>query len=104
MALVIEAKQYIIQGCEPIDFPTVSARVRRSVTLPAPVAKQLERIANRRRLSDNRVLLELIDLGIEASKQKEKAFFELADRFRASEYPDEVKRLENELGRFVFGE
>jgi hypothetical protein len=104
MALVIEAKQYIIQGCELIDFPTVSARVRRSVTLPAPVAKELERITNRRRLSDNRVLLELIDLRIEASKQKEKAFFELADRFRASEYPDEVKRLENELGRFVFGE
>jgi hypothetical protein len=42
--------------------------------------------------------------GIEASKQKEKAFFELADRFRASEHPDEVKRLGDELGRFVFGE
>jgi hypothetical protein len=55
-------------------------------------------------LSDNRVLVELIELGIEASKQKEKAFFELADRFRASGHPDEVKRLGEELGRFVFGE
>ena len=83
---------------------TTTKPVRRSVTLPAPVAKQVERIANRRRLSDNRVLLELIELGIEASKQKEKAFFELADRFRASGHPDEVKRLGDELGRFVFGE
>jgi hypothetical protein len=79
-------------------------QVRRSVTLPAPVARQVEQIASRRRLSDNRVLVELIELGIEASKQKEKAFFELADRFRASERPDEVKRLGDELGRFVFGE
>src|SRR5216683_1967340 len=83
---------------------TTTKQIRRSVTLPAPVAKQVERIANRRRLSDNRVLVELIELGIEASKQKEKAFFELADRCRASGHPDEVKRLGDELGRFVFGE
>jgi len=56
-------------------------QVRRSVTLPAPVAKQVERIANRRRLSDNRVLVELIELGIEASKQKEKAFFDSRTAF-----------------------
>jgi len=81
-----------------------SKQVRRSVTLPAPVAKQVESIANRRRLSDNRVLVELIELGIEASKQKEKAFFELAERFRAATDPAESKRLGDELGRFVFGE
>ena len=78
--------------------------VRRSVTLPAPVAKQVETIASRRRLSDNRVLVELIELGIEASKQKEKVFFELAERFRATKDPAESKRLGDELGRFVFGE
>ncbi len=83
---------------------STSKQVRRSVTLPAPVAKQVESIANRRRLSDNRVLVELIELGIEASKQKEKAFFELAERFRASTEPAESKRLGDELGRFVFGE
>jgi hypothetical protein len=81
-----------------------SKQVRRSVTLPAPVAKQVESIANRRRLSDNRVLVELIELGIEASKEKEKAFFELAERFRASKDPAESKRLGDELGRFVFGD
>jgi len=79
-------------------------QVRRSVTLPAPIAKQVESIASRRRLSDNRVLVELIELGIEASKEKEKAFFELAERFRASKDPVESKRLGDELGRFVFGE
>lgn len=81
-----------------------SKHVRRSVTLPAPIARQVESIASRKRLSDNRVLVELIELGIEASKQKEKAFFELAERFRASKDPAESKQLGDELGRFVFGE
>jgi hypothetical protein len=37
-------------------------------------------------------------------RQKETAFFELAERFRASSDPQEIKRLGDELGRFVFGE
>ena len=78
-------------------------QVRRSVTLPAPVAKQVQSIASRRRLSDNRVLVELIELGIEASKEKEKKFFELAERFRASKDLAESQQLGDELGRFVFG-
>ena len=60
-------------------------------------------IAGHRRLSDNRVLVELIELGIEASKQKEKAFFERAERFRASKDSEEAKQLGDRLGRFVFG-
>jgi hypothetical protein len=84
-------------------MPTTK-QVRRSVTLPAPVAKQVQAIAKRRRLSDNRVLLELIELGIETSKQREQAFFELAERFRASDDPAEAKQLADELGRMVFGQ
>lgn len=49
-------------------------------------------------------LIELIELGIEARKQKEKAFFELAERFRAESNPQQAKRLGDELGRLVFGE
>lgn len=81
-----------------------SKRVRRSVTLPPQVAKQVESMAKRRRLSDNRVLVELIEEGIEAQKKKEEAFFEIAERFRAAKDPEEVKRLGDNLGRFVFGE
>ena len=47
--------------------------------------------------------MELIELGIEASKQKEKAFFERAERFRASKDSEEAKQLGDRLGRFVFG-
>lgn len=78
--------------------------VRRSVTLPAKIAKQVEALAKERDLSDNRVLVELIEQGIEARQQKAKAFFQLAERFRAADDPEQVKQLGNQLGRFVFGE
>jgi hypothetical protein len=48
--------------------------------------------------------VELIEQGIEARKQKEKAFFQLAERFRSADDPEQVKQLGNQLGRFVFGE
>lgn len=86
------------------DAMPATKHVRRSVSLPAPIAKQVDRMAKSQRLSDNRVLVELIELGIEARKQKEKAFFELAERFRGANDPDEAKQLGDQLGRLVFGE
>jgi hypothetical protein len=80
------------------------SQVRRSITLPPRIAKQVETIAKQRALSDNRVLVELIEQGIQAAQQKEKAFFQLAERFRAASDPEQVKQLGDELGRFVFGE
>ena len=77
--------------------------VRQSVTLPAKVATQVRSMAKRRRLSANRMLVELVEEGLEAKKQKEKAFFELAERFRAAADPEEVERLGEELGQMVFG-
>ena len=68
------------------------------------LAEQVERIAKKRRLSDNRVLVELLEQGIEAQKEKEKAFFALAQRFRASADPKEVKQLGDKMGRFIFRE
>ena len=79
-------------------------QVRRSVTLPPRVAEQVERIARKRRLSDNRVLVELVEQGLAAQKEKEKAFFALAERFRAAADPKEIKQLGDEMGRFIFGE
>jgi len=77
--------------------------VRQSVTLPAKVATQVRSMAKRRRLSANRMLIELVEEGLEAKQQKEKAFFELAERFRSAADPKEVERLGEELGHMVFG-
>ena len=60
-------------------------------------------MAKARRLSANRMLLELIENGMEAEKMKQQQFFDLSERFRNSTDPDEVKRLGDQMGRMVFG-
>ena len=77
--------------------------VRQSVTLPAKIAQQIRSMAKRRRLSANRMLVELVEEGIEVQKRKEKAFFDLAERFRSATDPDDVERLGDQLGKMVFG-
>ena len=79
-------------------------QIRRSVSLPEPTARKVANIARRHRLSDNRVMVELIEEGIEARKAKEKAFFELAERSALQKIQPKSKQLGHELGRFVFGE
>lgn len=56
-----------------------------------------------RRVSANRMLVEFIENGLEAEKQKQQEFFNLAERFRSATDPEEVKRLGEQMGRMVFG-
>lgn len=60
-------------------------------------------MAKSRRLSATRMLVELIENGIEAEKRKQQEFFGLAERFRNESDPDAAKRLGDQLGRMVFG-
>jgi len=78
--------------------------VRQSVSLPANIATQVRSLAKTRKLSSNRMLVELIENGIEAEKRKQQEFFKLAERFRNATDPEEAKRLGDELGRMVFGD
>ena len=82
---------------------TSNRAVRQSVSLPANVVAQVRSLAKARRLSGNRMLLELIENGMEAEKRKQQEFFDLAQRFRNATDPEEVKRLGDQMGRMVFG-
>jgi len=82
---------------------TTGKTIRQSISLPAGMAAQVRSMARTRRLSANRLLVELIEDGLEAQKRKQKQFFELAERFRGATDPEEAKRLGDELGRMVFG-
>ena len=77
--------------------------VRQSVTLPAKVVRQVRSMAKSRRVSASHMLVELVEEGIEVRRRKEKDFFELAGRFRATTDPHEAERLGDQLGRMVFG-
>lgn len=83
---------------------TVNKTIRQSVSLPANVATQVRSLAKTRRLSANRMLVELIENGMEAEKRKQQQFFDLAERFRNATDPKEVKRLGDQMGRMVFGD
>ncbi len=82
---------------------TTNKTVRQSVSLLANVAAQVRSLAKTRRLSSNRMLVELIENGIEAEQRKQQEFFDLAERFRNATDPEEAKRLGDEMGRMVFG-
>ena len=82
---------------------TTEKAVRQSVSLPLRLAKQVGSLAKSRKLSKNRMLLELIENGIDAEKRKQQQFFALAERFRNEQDPEAANRLGNELGRLVFG-
>jgi len=77
--------------------------VRQSVSLPAKVATQVRSLARHRKVSSNRVLVELIENGLAAEKRREQEFFELAEKFREASDPEEAKRLGDKLGQLVFG-
>jgi hypothetical protein len=83
---------------------TEKKAVRQSVSLPANVAAQVRSLAKTRRVSANRMLVELIENGMEAEKRKQREFFDLAERFRSATDPEEAKRLGDQMGRMVFGD
>ena len=85
------------------DMKAAERTVRQSISLPPKVAAQVRSMAKTRKLSANRMLLELIENGIEAEKRKQQEFFELAERFRNESDPETAKRLGDQLGRMVFG-
>lgn len=81
-----------------------SRSVRQSVSLPPTVARRVQALAKRRRISANRVIVDLIESGLEAKEREKVAFFELADRLARTSDPTEQRRLKEELARMTFGE
>jgi len=54
--------------------------------------------------SANRVIVDLIETGLEARDREKLAFFELAERLAQATNAAEQKRLKEELARMTFGE
>ena len=78
--------------------------VRQSVSLPSALARRVQSLAKAKRVSANRILVDLIESGLDAREQERQHFFELADRLARSKDPAEQTRLKQELARLTFGE
>ena len=81
----------------------VDKPVRRSVTLPARVARRVKALAQTSKTSTSRVIANLIESGLGAKEQEKKRFFDLADRLSRSRDLDEQNRLKEELAHMTFG-
>ncbi len=77
---------------------------RQSVSLPARVAKRVKSLAKAQHTSANRVLVDLIESGIEAKEREKQRFYALTSRLTDSRNPAERDKLKKELARMTFGE
>jgi hypothetical protein len=78
--------------------------VRRSVSLPSKLAYRVGKIAKGRGMSASKVLLHLIERGIDSQHEERARFLALADALMTAKDPAEQKRLKAELARLTFGE
>lgn len=85
-------------------MPTVEKPVRQSVSLPQGIARRVKSLARSSRTSANRILVELIESGLEARDQERNRFLDLADCLARSRDPEEQSRLKEELARMTFGD
>jgi len=78
--------------------------IRQSVSLPSHLARRVRTLAKNRKTSTNRVLVELIETGIESKEAEKAKFFELADQLSETSDPAERKRIKEILASMTFGE
>jgi hypothetical protein len=78
--------------------------VRQSVSLPARIAKRVLALAETRHTSASRVLVDLIETGLQTKESQHKRFFELTDQLAEATDPAERKRLQAELARLSCAE
>ena len=83
---------------------TTEKAVRQSVSLPSPLAKRVKALAKNRKVSSNRILVELVETGLQAKEEEKRRFFELADRLSTSTDAEEQQALKEQLARLTFGE
>ena len=82
---------------------TAEKLVRWSVSLPPNLARRVKFLAESSYTSANRLLVALIETGLEAREQERKRFFDLADRLTFTRDPEEQSPLKEELARIIFG-
>lgn len=84
-------------------MPVEEKPLRQSITLPPEIARQVKSLAKAGRTSASRILVELIESGLEARAHEKRHFMALADRLAESQDSGEQARLKSELARLTFG-
>jgi len=76
--------------------------IRQSISVPTRIARRVRALARTRKTSANRVLIDLIEAGLESKEAEKARFFALVKCLTESEDPAERGRLKEELARLTF--
>jgi hypothetical protein len=78
--------------------------VRQSVSLPSSIATRVRNLADKRKASANRILVDLIEAGLRSKEAEKELFFTLTNQLAQSADPAERRRIKKELARITFGD
>src|SRR5262245_40968346 len=84
-------------------MPQKEKPLRQSISLPLKTARRVRSLARVCHKSASRVLVDLVEAGLEAREREKARFFEIADWLARSEESDEQARIKAELARLTFG-
>ena len=92
----------------PPSAKTVSRKqklrsIRQTVTIPAPLAAQVRRVAKERHLTVSRALIELAERGVRADTEANKELKAAHRRFMAERDPARKNAAGKDLVRTIFG-
>jgi hypothetical protein len=86
------------------DMAETERAVRQSVSIPTGIARRVRALAKARKTSASRVLVDLIEAGLQAKEAEKERFFSLVNRLTESRDAAERQRLREELARMTFGD
>lgn len=92
------------QWCNIVEMAETERSVRQSVSIPTRIARRVRALAKTRKTSANRVLVDLIEAGLQSKEAEKERFFSLVNRLTDSRDAAERQRLKEELARMTFGE
>lgn len=77
--------------------------VRQSISLPSPLAIRVRKLAKSKRTTTSKVLVTLVERGMESIHTEKERFFALAARLARTRDVEEQERLKEALAKLTFG-
>ena len=104
MGVTVGMVQYGAEWCSINAMADTERSVRQSVSIPSGIARRVRALAKTRKTSANRVLVDLIEAGLQSKDAEKERFFLLVKRLTESSSSVERQRLKEELARMTFGD
>ena len=86
------------------DMAETERSVRQSVPISTGIARRVRALAKTRKTSANRVLVDLIEAGLQSKDAEKERFLLLVNRLTETRDSAERQRLKEELGQMTFGD